>query len=45
MLLCAGYVSYVGTFTNDYRNRLLKSWQQNLQENGIEFSDGFDIQD
>jgi dynein heavy chain len=26
MLLSAGYISYVGTFTQSFRNNLLKSW-------------------
>lgn len=44
MLLCAGYVSYVGTFTANYRDDLLKSWMKNLQELGIFYSEGFDIE-
>jgi len=26
MLLSAGYISYVGTFTQSFRTKLLKSW-------------------
>lgn len=44
MLLCAGYVSYVGTFTQNYRNKLLKIWQDFLTEQEMPFSDDFTIE-
>ena len=44
VLLAAGYISYVGTFTQNYRNRLLKSWMKHLTENGIPFSHDFSVE-
>lgn len=44
MLLSAGYISYVGTFTNSFRVDLLKKWQKFLQENGIPHSTDFSIE-
>jgi dynein heavy chain len=44
MLLCAGYVSYVGTFTQNFRDDLLKNWMANLKENNMAFSDDFSIE-
>ena len=37
-VLAAGFVSYVGCFTNDYRTRLVKTWQKFLREAGVPFS-------
>jgi len=44
MLLCAGYVSYVGTFTQNYRVDLLDSWMTCLKESGMPFDDDFSIE-
>lgn len=44
MLICAGYISYVGTFTQQFRVRLLKSWQQHLTQAGIPYSFDFTIE-
>ena len=34
-ILAAGYISYVGTFTQSYRNSTLKSWMRFMKEQGI----------
>lgn len=34
-VLAAGYVCYVGCFTQEYRNRLLKKWCAFLREKGV----------
>ena len=44
MLLSAGYISYVGTFTQSFRTKLLKSWQQHLTANNIPFSSDFTVE-
>jgi len=44
MLLSAGYISYVGTFTQSFRNNLLKSWMVQLNEKGIDFSSDFSVE-
>lgn len=44
VLLGAGYISYVGTFTQNYRVRLLKSWMKHLTENNIPFSHDFSLE-
>lgn len=44
VLLCAGYVSYVGCFTQNYRTDLLKQWMENLQESNLDYSDDFTIE-
>jgi len=43
-LLGAGYISYVGTFTQTYRVTLLKSWMKHLTENNIPFSHDFSLE-
>lgn len=44
MLLCAGYISYVGTFTQNFRVSLLKSWKACLLESNMPFSEDFEIE-
>jgi len=44
MLLSAGYISYVGTFTQNFRVDLLKSWKQCLTDNNMPFSADFAIE-
>lgn len=44
MLICAGYICYVGTFTQTYRVDLLKSWMDCLKESGMPFSDDFSVE-
>ncbi len=44
VLLGAGYISYVGTFTQTYRVKLLKSWMSHLTENNIPFSFDFSLE-
>jgi dynein heavy chain len=44
MLLSAGYISYVGTFTQSFRMQLLKSWQRQLMESGIPHSADFSVE-
>ena len=44
VLLGAGYISYVGTFTQTYRVTLLKSWMKHLTENNIPFSHDFSLE-
>lgn len=44
VLLGAGFISYVGTFTQNYRVTLLKSWMKHLTENNIPFSHDFSLE-
>lgn len=43
VLLAAGYISYVGPFTAQYRARLLSKWMNFCKENKFPFSDDFSI--
>ena len=43
-VLAAGFVSYVGCFTSDYRNRLVKTWMKFLRESGVPFSPDWTLQ-
>ena len=43
-VLAAGYLAYVGCFTQDYRMRLLKYWTRFLREKGVLFSDDWTLQ-
>jgi len=36
-VLAAGFISYVGTFTQEYRQGLLKKWMEKMTEMGIPF--------
>jgi dynein heavy chain len=40
-ILAAGYISYVGTFTQSYRNSMLKKWMGFMKEKGIPFAYDF----
>ena len=44
IILAAGYISYVGTFTANYRSQLLKKWMQFCTEKGIPFSSDFEVE-
>lgn len=44
MLLSAGYISYVGTFTQSFRTKLLKGWMEHLTANDIPFSNDFTVE-
>jgi len=44
MLLSAGYISYVGTFTAKFRDQLLLKWQQECVDMEIPHSDDFSIE-
>jgi dynein heavy chain len=37
VVLAAGFISYVGTFTQVYRNDLLKQWMNYMSENNVPF--------
>ena len=41
MMLCAGYLSYLGTFTAQYREVLLKKWITMTEEQKVPFSKDF----
>eukprot|EP01022_Parablepharisma_sp_SALTPOND_P014052 TRINITY_DN188_c0_g2_i1.p1 TRINITY_DN188_c0_g2~~TRINITY_DN188_c0_g2_i1.p1 ORF type:complete len:4549 (-),score=684.34 TRINITY_DN188_c0_g2_i1:241-13887(-) len=41
MMLCAGYLSYLGPFTTQYRESLLKRWIRATEEQGVPFSKDF----
>lgn len=43
-VLAAGYVCYVGCFTQEYRNRLLKKWCAFLREKNVQFSPDWSLQ-
>ena len=40
-ILAAGYISYVGTFTQSYRTNMLKKWMGFMKEKGIPFAYDF----
>lgn len=40
-ILAAGYISYVGTFTQNYRTNMLKRWMGFMKEKGIPFAYDF----
>lgn len=41
MIICAGYLSYLGPFTAGYREILLKKWIQTTHDQGVPFSKDF----
>ena len=43
-VLAAGYLAYVGCFTQDYRMRLLKQWTKFLKEKGVLYSGDWTLQ-
>ena len=43
-VLAAGYLAYVGCFTQDYRMRLLRQWQKFLREKNVLFSPDWTLQ-
>jgi len=44
MMLCAGYLSYIGPFTAQYREKLLNRWISVTQEQGVPFSKDFSFE-
>jgi dynein heavy chain len=44
IILAAGYISYVGTFTAKYRDSLLKEWMNFCKEKKIPFSPDFSVE-
>ena len=44
MLLSAGYISYVGCFTQAFRDDLVKEWMREMSRIGIKFSTDFDVE-
>lgn len=44
ILLGAGYISYVGPFTSEYRNALLKKWQKFASSKRLPFAQDFSIE-
>jgi len=44
IILAAGYISYVGTFTARYRDQLLKEWMNFCKEKKIPFSNDFSVE-
>lgn len=42
-LVSAGMIAYSGPFTPDFRQKLVKGWQEKLVEVGIPHSDGCDV--
>jgi dynein heavy chain len=45
IMVSAGFVSYVGPFTAEYRNKLLAGWMVFAKEQGIPYSDDLTIRD
>jgi len=43
MVLAAGYISYVGTFTQEYRQNLLNQWMDYMREHGVPFQQDFSV--
>lgn len=43
VLVSAGMIAYSGPFTPDFRQNLVKGWQEKLVELGIPHSDGCDV--
>jgi dynein heavy chain len=44
ILIAAGYISYVGTFTSKYRDGLLKEWMKECHTKKIPFSNDFSVE-
>ena len=44
IILAAGFISYVGTFTAKYREHLLSEWMKVCKEKNIPFSSDFTVQ-
>ena len=44
MLLSAGYISYVGCFTQSFREVLVKKWMQKMTANNIPYTSTFDVE-
>jgi len=44
IILAAGFISYVGTFTAKYREQLLKEWMQTCIEKRIPYSNDFTVE-
>lgn len=44
IILAAGFISYVGTFTAKYRDQLLKEWMKNCVEKKIPYSSDFSVE-
>jgi len=43
IVLAAGYISYVGCFTQKYRTLLLNGWMKFLTEKNLKFSSDFSV--
>lgn len=43
VLVSAGMIAYSGPFTPDFRQKLVKGWQEKLLELGVPHSDGCDV--
>lgn len=43
VLVSAGMIAYSGPFTPDFRQKLVKGWQDKLEELGIPHSEGCDV--
>lgn len=43
VLVSAGMIAYSGPFTPDFRQKLVKGWQEQLVELGIPHSEGCDV--
>ena len=44
IVLAAGFISYVGTFTSKYRDQLLKEWMKVCVEKKIPYSSDFTVE-
>jgi dynein heavy chain len=44
IILAAGFISYVGTFTAKYRDQLLKEWMKTCVEKKIPYSSDFSVE-
>ncbi|KAL9654899.1 hypothetical protein ABK040_008689 [Willaertia magna] len=43
VLLSSGVISYLGTFTGEYRKQIIKKWKTKLSQNEIKFSEEYSL--
>ena len=43
VMLCSGFIAYLGVFPNEYRKGSLEKWQELLQEESVQVSSDFSL--